>query len=306
MAITTEAPHTPADTPPDFRLVAATQLAPAELHAAFTTAFADYLLGPFQVPLDGWPRFLARQCIDLAHSRVALSGDGAVLAFALAAPRTDRTVWRLGTMGAVPAARGSGAAAALLADFIDRARAQHCTQLELECFAQNTRGLRLYQRHSFAEVCALHGYRRNGSAAPPATLPAADVQAVTLDDAFAWLDRFSQTGGDLPLQVTPAALRAQPVPLQAWRAGTAQLIAAPTSPDQWTLHSLVDTQAQQTHAQALVAHLIATHPGATLAVPQLQRDDLGGQALLRLGFERLPLHQLWMRRSLNAPAAAPN
>ena len=33
-------------------------------------------------------------------------------------------------------------------------------------------------------------------------------------------------------------------------------------------------------------------------VPQLQLPRAGGDALERLGFERLPLHQLWMHRAL--------
>src|SRR5688572_25328379 len=97
---------------PDFRLHPAVDVAPAHLHAAFTTAFADYLIGPFRQPLELWPRFLGRQGVDIEQSRVA-SGTGGILAFALVAPRPDAASWRLGVMGAVPAARGTGAAPAL-------------------------------------------------------------------------------------------------------------------------------------------------------------------------------------------------
>lgn len=259
------------------------------------------------MPLAGWPVFLARQGVDLAHSRVAMTG-GAITAFALAAPRADHPAWRLGTMGALPQARGSGAAAALLDDFIERARGAGCQRVELECFAQNERGLRLYRSRGFEPVYALHGYRRpatDGIAATHAPDVGLAVQAVALEEAFDWLTRYSRAGGDLPLQVTPPSLRALPVQLAAWRAGDAQLVAAESAPGQWTIYSLVDTQADQAGAQALAEHLIRTQPGATLLVPQLQRDNLGGQALQRLGFERLPLHQLWMRKGLNAPGTAP-
>lgn len=276
-------------------------LPPAQLHGAFVTAFADYLLGPFQVALDAWPVFLGRQAVDLAHSVVAMR-DGQVIAFCLVAPRPELGIWRLATMGAVPAARGSGAAAALLDDFLVRARQAGMHTAELECFAQNERAQRLYRGRGFAEIHALPGYLREAGG-PVAGAGAGDFRdtdapAVSLEDAYAWLDRCNLALGDLPLQVTPRALRALPLALQAWRLGSAQLVFAVTGPDALSVCSLVDTGAGQLGAQALVARLARDFSGHRITVPQLQRPDLGGQALERLGFSRQPLHQLLMRRAL--------
>lgn len=266
-----------------FDFVPADQVDPARLHAAFGAAFADYLIGPFQLALAQWPQFLGRQAVDLALSRVALQGD-AVLAFCLVAPRPALARWRLATMGAVPQARGTGVAPALLDDFIARAQ----QDVELECFAQNARALRLYESRGFVARHDLFGYTRKaqdlGSGEP---LP----QSIALQDAFAWLD-----GRDLPLQVTGAALRALAAQLQAWRRGSAQLLFSESGEQKLAVHSLVDGDPAQRDAQALVAALLARHPGWTVSVPQLQRRDVGGEALERLGFERLPLHQVWMMR----------
>ena len=106
-----------------FTLVAADTLPEADLHAATVAAFADYLVGPFQMTLEQFPSFIGRQGIDLAHSRVAVR-DGAVAAFAFNCPRPEVGRWRLGVMGARPPARGTGAAQALLDDFIARASAE--------------------------------------------------------------------------------------------------------------------------------------------------------------------------------------
>ena len=100
--------------------VAADTLPAADLHAATVVAFADYLAGPFQMTLEQFASFIGRQGVDLARSRVALH-DGAIGAFAYVCPRPEVGRWRLGVMGALPAARGSGAAPALLDDFIARA-----------------------------------------------------------------------------------------------------------------------------------------------------------------------------------------
>ncbi|TFY97506.1 GNAT family N-acetyltransferase [Ramlibacter rhizophilus] len=274
---------------PEFQIIGARDVEPASLHAAFTAAFADYLIGPFETSLDQWPQFLARQCIDLDLSRVALQ-QGRPLAFCLSAPRTDLGRWRLGTMGALPAARGSGAAPALLDDWLARARDAGMDAVELECFAQNTRALRLYQGRGFEVIDELHGYAGRLTTAA-ATAP----DAVALPQAYAWLDA---QAAQLPLQVSPPSLRALPVRLQAWRGPQAQLVFSEGPGPRITVHSLVDVGREQGGARDLVASLQARYADHELHVPPLQRPGLGGAALLQLGLKRLPLHQLWMRRTL--------
>ena len=271
-------------------------VAPADLHTAFAAAFSDYLLGPFNLPLEQWPVFIGRQAVDLSQSRVAWR-DGRLLAFAFVAPRPEIGHWRLGTMGAVPEARGSGAAPALLDDFIARAAAAGMRGVELECFAQNERALRLYQGRGLEPLHPLYGYVRAAGPLVSDDSIAMAAPGVALDDAFAWLDQCNVEMGDLPLQVTPVSLRALPVSLQAWRKGSAQLMFSLSGADALSINSLVDRQPAQLDAQALVAQLLREHGDRRIVVPQLQRPDLGGEALERLGFERQPLHQVLMRRT---------
>jgi len=279
-----------------FDFMPADQVDAAGLHRAFGAAFSDYLLGALQLTLAQWPQFLARQCVDLGASRVATAGPD-ILAFAFVAPRPQLASWRLATMGAVPAARGSGAAAALLDNFVDRARRAGMRQVELECFVQNERALRLYRGRGFEGLHPLHGYARAAGAALAPVGPRA-AAGVALESAYAWLEQVSRERGDLPLQVTAPTLRALSVPPQAWRLGSAQVVFSEAPDGTVTLHSLVDTDPAQRAAESLVGQLLQAHAGRRFAVPQLQRPDLGGEALQRLGFERLPLHQLMMRRAL--------
>ncbi len=277
-------------------VVPAAELAPAPLHQAFVGAFADYLIGPFQTTLAQWPGLLARQGIDLGLSRVVLEGrDRQILAFAFVAPRPESGRWRLATMGALPAARGSGAAARLLDDVLARARAAGLAEAELEVFAQNERALRLYRGRGFEALHELHGYQ----ALPGRVAPAAcEFRAVDHAAALAWLrDEAQARLRDLPLQVTAASLQSASG-VSAWQKGSAQLMFS--QPDEATVlvGSLIDWQPTQTDARALLQALRAEFPQATLRVPQLQRLDLGGQALRELGFETLPLHQLLMRAKL--------
>lgn len=225
-----------------FEIVAAGDLEPARLHAAFTAAFADYLIGPFELAPAQWPQFLARQGVELGESRVAVQ-RGEPIAFCLAAPRPEVDSWRLGTMGALPAARGSGAAPALLDDFVARAQAAGVRSVELECFAQNTRALRLYEGRGFQQVDALHGWRHAGGTAIGST----DIPGpIALPDAFDWLDACAAAGITLPLQVTPRSLRALPVTLQVWRRGHAQLVLSEGADARIQVHSLVDRLSRTT------------------------------------------------------------
>jgi ribosomal protein S18 acetylase RimI-like enzyme len=283
-------------------LVPGSALPDADWHAAFTAAFADYLIGPFQLSPTQWPGFLARQGVDLTLSRAAVV-DGRLLAFALAAPRPGLRPprWRLGTMGAVPAARGAGLAPRLLDDFMRRAHEHGAAFVELEVFAANERAVRLYQGRGFEVVHGLVGYER--AAGAPSGTAAQAVQAdVGLDDAWAWLDEAERNLPDLPLQVTAPVLAvaaaASPGTLRAWRAGAAQLVFADRPGEPVLLHGLVDADPAQAGAATLAAALAAAFPGRALRMPPLQRADIGGDALERAGFVRQPLHQWLMRRAL--------
>lgn len=287
-------------------LVRGDEVAPEALHAAFGRAFADYLIGPFQVPFEQWPMFLARQGVDLPLSRVALDASGTPLAFAFVAPRPALSRWRLATMGATPTARGSGAAPALLDDFIARAAAAGLQAVELEVFAQNERARRLYEGRGFARVQDLHGF-----VAEPGVLARGDApigaltwapQAVDLPRALAWLDAAERRLPELPLQVTATTLR-HGQDYRAWQlgkdgvGGEARAQVVFSLPDETLMiHSLIAPR--EDDAQALLRALATVYGDRRVRVPQLQREDLGGAALRALGAEPQPLHQQLMARAL--------
>ena len=282
------------------QLVPGDEIAPDDWLAAFTAAFSDYLIGPFKLTPAQWPGFLTRQGVVMPLSRGAVVA-GELRAFALVAPRPTLGRWRLATMGAVPAARGSGLAPVLLDDFIARADAAGVATIELEVFAANERALRLYRSRGFEVIHSLLGYDRAADAAAlpvPAAKPV--VEPVALDDAWAWLDDAERRIADLPLQVsTPplaAAALASPGVLHAWRCGQAQLVFADRPGEPVMIQSLVDHDPAQPGAEGLARALMVAYPSRALRAPALHRPDLGGEALQRAGFVPQPLHQFLMRR----------
>ena len=277
-------------------LVGADTLAPADLHAATIAAFADYLAGPFQMTLEQYPSFIGRQGVDLARSRAAVHVDaraGAIGAFSFVCPRTEVGRWRLGVMGALPAARGTGAAPALLDDFIVRARAEGLPWVELECFAENERALRLYRSRGFEVVGALNGWKAPEAGAP-ASVSAGDAYALDRAQAFAWLADANLRIADLPFPNTDRSLSAQVRPLTFWRSGTALLAFSVLEGTPTQIHSLVDLDPALRGAEVLAHALRAAHPDA--CHPPVLRDDLGGEALRRAGYLPHGMSQVLMNR----------
>jgi len=275
-------------------LVAADTLSTADLHAATIAAFADYLVGPFQMTLEQFPSFIGRQGIALARSRAAMQ-DGAIGAFAYVCPRPEVGRWRLGVMGALPSARGTGAAPALLDDFVARARAEGLPHVELECFAENERALRLYRSRGFEVVCGLNGWKP--AEAPASTHPpAGDVREVERADAFAWLAEANRRIAWLPFPLTDRSLSAQPRPLTFWRCGSAQIAFSVVEGTPTQVHSLVDLDPAQRDAEVLAHAVRAAH--ADVFVPPVLRDDLGGDTLRRAGFAPHGMSQVLMQRRL--------
>lgn len=268
-------------------LVAADQLDAARLVDAFEAAFADYLIGPFSMDATRWPLFLARQRADLALSRAVVNDAGEVQGFALVAPRPGR--WRLAGMGVRPAARGSGVSRQLMDDFVARGEEKGLDALELEVFEQNEPAVRLYRRYGFDTRHRLFGYRSAARGGPPV----ATSDEVGREAALAWLN--ARSVSDLPLQVGAAVLAANPAPWSAWQQGSAQLVALRDGL-RLSVLSLVDTDPSQRDAEQLLHRLRAAHPDCDWTLPPLQREDLGGAALQRLGFQREPLNQLLMVR----------
>jgi ribosomal protein S18 acetylase RimI-like enzyme len=274
-------------------LIAADSLSEADLHAATVAAFADYLAGPFQMTLAQFPSFIGRQGIALARSRVVLH-EGAVGAFAFVCPRPEVGRWRLGVMGALPAARGTGAAPALLDDFIARAEAERLPWVELECFAENESALRLYRSRGFEVISALNGWKlpqgADAGAAPR------DVRAVDRERALAWLAEADRRLEWLPFPNGDRCMAAQVRPLSFWQCGSAQLVFSVVEGTATQIHSLVDVDPALRDAEVLARAVAAAHPDAF--APPILRDDFGGEALRRAGFAAHGMSQVLMRRKL--------
>ena len=287
-------------------LIAADAVPMEQLHAALVDAFADYIVGPFQLSAEQMPAFLTRQAVALSASRVATK-QGQIHAIALVSLRSDIARWRLATLCAVPLARGTGVTHRLMDDLVSRATAFGASALELECFAQNERAVRLYQRYGFRTAAELRAWssraRGPGQSTGGVLSASAFVREVGRAEGLAWQHAAARDIPDLPLQVAGDLLATSTRPLRFWQSGTAQLVFSAVEGDPVLIHGLVDSSVALRDAEILVARLQATYPDCEIkAMPQVHRADLGGEALRRLGFEDTALYQLLMVRSLGHAA----
>lgn len=281
----------------DLPIRAASDFSGAALCEGLNAAFSDYLIH-ISIPPEHWDLVLKSQGISIDDS-FAIGEDDKVLALILVCKAGNRM--RVATMGAVPEARGTGAAGRLMDKVTDEAkRRDGIKTLELECFAQNERAIRLYKSKGFTSVEVLHGYTSEpvgDAAAPESAAEALNVYAVSAESAIAWLE--DARIAHLPLQVGPESMRALPESMfQVFRLGSAQLFSKPSSPNTLIIN-MIDTSPAQEDARALLRLFRAAHPEKKIFVPELQRTDLGGDALEAEGFERKNLYQELMVMSLS-------
>ena len=280
----------------------ASEVALDDLVAAVNRVLADYII-PIQIDAD-----YVKGHVDLAGSYVAVDGGtGAILAFSFMdsnfGTKSDRT--RIGAFGAVPEARGTGLAKQLLKRVIDDARASGAPHIELECFAQNERAIRLYLGAGFQSLYDLRGYTRDAAPGEAVAGSSSDLSSfeVSSADAQKWLDAHL---GDSKISWLPFQVG------WVWRempSGVARFFLArnPDGNDALMVcygakdeskeirAQLIDTEAdRQEGARALIRALIAAYPGKKIDVSPLQRPDLGGDALEAEGFKRQELHQQFM------------
>lgn len=284
------------------KIVPAVSVDLARIAACFTTAFEGYIAGSFVMDAQALMPFLDRQGADL-HLSWCVERDGEPVGLCFvgeferrAADGRTLRCRRVGGMGVVAAARGTGASRQLLQHVIDDARAAGCDQLELEVFAQNEAAVRLYRAFGFEEIAPLWGFERDGGAPLPPPLPPLAPDTTPKRMARRCAAQWVAVRGplDLPYQVSAHAVSNTPAGSTLWRMGKALAVFSEPQPGRLVLPLLVDMRREQADARRLLAALIDAHPGHAIRVPQLMRDDCAAEALRAMGFRQLALHQIQM------------
>lgn len=267
-----------------------------DLAALFNRAFAGYVGGDVHFTAEMLARFIARSNADLELSQV-IARDGQPVGFACVA----RQGWtsRLASFGVVPEAAGAGVGKAAMLQLIDQAKRRGDHVYELEVIEQNPRAVRLYEGVGFQRVRRLVGYEAK-SPQPDARAQraASAVQSIDICDAA---KVFFQYGApDLPWQVSGAALVRQSPPSVAYALDHAYAVISDPAAEVVSLRGLIvpPDLRRQGRATRLMGAIFARHPGKTWSLPAIMPEEIGGELLAKLGFERTALTQWHMRLGL--------
>jgi len=156
--------------------VSAAGLSAADLGGLLVAAFAGYRYPPAPDPAASMAERLETEDLDTAASVVALDGATRRVGISLLAVRGEDS-W-CGGFGLVPAVRGQGHAARMMAEQARRAAEAGAVRLRLEVLEGNIPALRAYATAGFERVRDVGLWRHDGRArrrgADLPTVPSAD------------------------------------------------------------------------------------------------------------------------------------
>jgi ribosomal protein S18 acetylase RimI-like enzyme len=230
---------------------------------------------------------LRRDGTDLAASRILLA-DGQPAGFALVARRG--WISRLAAMGIVEALRGQGAGNYLFAQLLREARERGDHGMVLEVIEQNTRAVRLYERHGFRKIRRLVGL----SLTNPISICSARPQELDIRIVANAVTRHGLP--DLPWQLAGESLATLTPPARAYQLDAAcAMITDPTQKQISVRALLVEPPARrQGQARRLIQALLACHPDHNWQVPPIFPEEMVGP-FEKLGFMRDPISQWQMK-----------
>jgi len=244
-------------------------------------AFSDYAT-PSHFDAPALEAFERACDLDLEGSHVLLENDQPV-GFAMLGVRGPRG-W-VGGMGVVPAARRHGYAALLMQVLLDVSRRRGLLALGLEVLTDNAPAVALYRKLGFTEHRRLEVWERP---AGPAPAPAVAAHPVPLDEAAHRLG--PERLASAPWQRNLAAARRTWNDLAGFATdldAAAATAVVRVSPERI---GVVEIDARGEHEpacrralDALLASLLAEHPGRLLRLLNLEEGDAAAASLSGIG-----------------------
>jgi ribosomal protein S18 acetylase RimI-like enzyme len=260
------------------------------LAALFNEAFTGYIGGNVNFTAATLARLISRDNVDLELSQVFYRDEQPV-GFGYVARQGWRC--RLAAFGVIPAAAGAGIGKLAMNAMVEQARERGDHEYLLEVIEQNERAVRLYKGVGFEIVRRLVGY-----VAENPTGEAADLQQIDVYEAARVVVQHGAP--DLPWQVAGANLMRHSPPDVAYELdGAYAVISSPEAPAIALRALIVPPEfRRQGRASRLLRALFAAYPQKKWVVSATCPEEIGGELLAKLGFERQAISQWQMRLGL--------
>lgn len=231
----------------------------------FNRSFEAYFV-PVHFTEDSFRAFVQRDTIDFKASQILLA-DHKQIGVALIARRGSAS--RMGGFGIISEFRGQGAGSWFVNWLLEDARQRGETRMYLEVITQNEAAVRLYEKHGFAKIRRLLGFkaeRPTGSA---------DANLRSYDQALILEMVRAHALPDLPWQLDADTL--QSVASFGHRLGDAFALTSNPGAEHISFRSLiVPTQARGQHqATRLLSALFAKYPDKVWQVPAIFPEEIG-------------------------------
>jgi ribosomal protein S18 acetylase RimI-like enzyme len=274
---------------PIFALKPASEFSVSNLADLLTRGFENYVV-PIHVTEAVFLTMLRRDSLDLTASRVLLR-DEEPIGLALIARRGWTS--RLAAMGVVSGARNIGAGTWTMEQIVEEARARGDREMVLEVIAQNTAGVKLYEKAGFKTVRNLFGYQvENPPSASKEELQEIDVRDIARQVTYHGLK-------DLPWQLSGVTIAQHTPPARAFRLNDAYgLISDPSAAHLSISSALVKTRSRGAGlAPVLLRALFAKFPNKIWRVPALFPEEICF-VFEAVGMQREEISQLQMALTL--------
>ncbi len=267
-----------------------------ELAMLFNRAFAGYIGGEVHFTADELARFLAGENVALDLSQIIVQ-DGLPVGFGYVA----RMGWtsRLAAFGIVPEASGAGVGKVSMQQLIDQAKARGDRFYGLEVIEQNVRAVKLYEGVGFERVRRLVGYElKSPQTDARAERAASKLQAINVYDVGKVILQYGAP--DLPWQVAGTTIARTAPPSVGYALDGAYAVISNPNAEVVALRALIvpPELRRQGRATRLLRAIFARHPGKQWKLSAIMPEDIGGELLASLGFERTALTQFQMRLGL--------
>jgi GNAT superfamily N-acetyltransferase len=252
-------------------------------------SFEGYLAGDIHLTPEWYAAMLAQDSVDLNKTQIAFQGDEPI-AIGLVAWRGGTN--RLAAMGVVKDVQEKGIGTQLMVHLLEQAREREDTHYYLECFEQNERGIKLYERQGFTTLERLHGY----NAPEDRSTQNVNVLYETVPMLAVAQAMIAYGPPDLPWQLSGYTLAKLTRPFTAIKYGPAlAVITEPASKVAMIRVVVVLPEHRgQGHARALLQALLDAYPDKAWHMPQFCPESIGVGLFEPLGFTRTELNQVHM------------
>jgi ribosomal protein S18 acetylase RimI-like enzyme len=253
-----------------------------------TRGFEGYFV-PINISVPVLLTMMRRDSIDLNETRI-LHKDDEPVGVALLARRGWTS--RLAAMGIVSSARNGGAGTWAMGQLIEEARARGDQEMLLEVIAQNTAGVKLYEKVGFKKIRRLVGYKIEN----PEAVPGGDeneLHEMGIQEAAKMVTYHGLK--DLPWQLSGISIAHHTPPSRAFRLNDSYCVISNPQVEHVSISSvLINAPGGEAGAgQALMRALFARFPNKVWHVSPIYPEEMAG-LFEQAGMQREELSQWQM------------